>query len=386
MNPARVAALAMKEWREIVRDRIYLLLAFVMPATLMVVFGYGVSLDVRHMPVVVIDEDRTAASRAYADRFATSEYFDFRGFARDARDARARVSDAEARVVVRVPAGFQEELTSGRTAEVQTLIDGSFTSTRPPRTLEGYVEAIDAVATTEVQALALVRRLGVGRDEALALLRPIDVEVRYLYNPELRSNWTIAPSLIMFVLIFAAPMLMALSVVREKQTGSIFNIYSSTVTRAEFLAGKILPNAAISSVNAVVLWLIAVFHFGAPFKGSLPCFALGTALYVLASTGLGLLVSLLVQTEASALMIVSILATTVGFQYSGLFTPVPSMSGLPWMLAHSFPPMSYLEIIQGTFLKGLGFSALGMDFAALAGFVAVYLVVAHRLFHKRVAA
>lgn len=385
MNLRRIAALAMKEWREIVRDRIYLSLAFVMPATLMIVFGYGITMDVRNMPVVVVDSDRTAASRIYAERFAHSEYFDFKGVARDERDAQARLSGEGARVVIVVPTGFQRDLMSGRRVEVQTLIDGSFTSTRPPRTLEGYVEAIGAAATMEVQAAALVRRLGIQRDEALTLLRPIELDVRYLYNPELRSNWTIAPSLIMFVLIFAAPMLMALSVVREKQTGSIFNVYASTIRRSEFLAGKILPNVAISSINAVVLWLIAVHLFGAPFKGSLACFAVGTALYVVSVTGFGLLISLLVQTEASALMIVSVLATVVGFQYSGLFTPIPSLSRFPWTVAHSFPPMYYLEIIQGTFLKGLGFASLAVDLVTLAGFSLFYLVVAHSLFHKRVA-
>lgn len=383
MNPGRVLALAQKEWREIRRDPTFLSLAFVMPTVLMLVFGHGISQDVKRIPLVVVDYDGTETSRDYALRFAHSEYFDFQGYALRERDASVLLAHARTRVVLVIPERFRERVLHGEKAEVQTLIDGSFTTTRAPRVVEGYVEAINAAANTELQVGYLAARLGMSHDRALAVLRPVELDVRYLYDPELRSDWSVAPSLITFVLIFAAPMLMSLSVVREKEMGSIFNVYASTLRRSEFLAGKLLPNVAISSINAAILWLLAVFHFGAPFKGSLACFALGTLLYVLATTAFGLVVSLLVRTQQAALIIVGVLASILGFQYSGMFTPISSLSGVPSVIAHSFPPMYYLEIVQGTFLKGLGVRGLWSAVLPLSGFAAGYVVLAHTLFHKR---
>lgn len=386
MNVALVFAIARKERQEILRDPIYLALAFAMPTLLMLVFGYGITQDVRAIPLQVVDYDRTPASRAYIDRFAHSEHFDFRGYAPDERAAGKMFSRGDARVLVVVPENFSEQLEKGRRVAVQTLLDGSFTTTRPPRTVEGYVDALHAVVTADLQAGYLVHTLGVSAAQARALLQPLELETRYLYNPQLISIWSVAPSLIMFVLIFVGPMLMALSVVREKECGSILNIYASTVRRSELLAGKLLPNVLISAINAVLLWLIAVVHFGAPFKGSLACFALGSALYVLCVSGLGLIVSLLVDTQEAALIIVGVSASILGMQYSGMFTPVQSLEGFPWLLAHAFPAMYYLEVIQGTFLAGMGLAALWTSVLALAGFAALYLVISLLLFHKRTAA
>lgn len=383
MNPRRVLALAQKEWREIRRDPTFLSLAFLMPTVLMLVFGHGINQDVKHVPLVVVDYDGTETSRDYAERFAHSEYFDFRGYAPRERDATELLAHAAVRAVLIIPERFRERVIHGERAEVQTLIDGSCTTTRVPRVLEGYVEAINVAANTELRAGYLARRLGMSHDRALTALHPVEVDVRYLYDPELRSDWSVAPSLLTFVLIFVAPMLMSLSVVREKEMGSIFNVYASTLRRSEFLAGKLLPNVMISSVNAGILWLLAVFHFGAPFKGSLACFAFGSLLYVLATTGFGLVVSLLVSTQQAALIIVGVLASILGFQYSGMFTPISSLSGVPWGIAHAFPPMYYLEIVQGTFLKGLGFGGLWSAILPLSGFAAGYVVLAHALFHKR---
>ncbi len=386
MRLARVVALARKEWREIVRDRIFLALAFLLPALLMVVFGYGITMDIENVPLVVVDHDRTPASRAYADRFAHSEHFDFLGTVDSEREAAALLSHASAEVVLVINPSYERELLSGRDVTTQTFIDASFPATRVPRTLEAYVEAINAAASSEFQSMWLARRGGMPPERAAAMLRPLKVDVRYLYNAELRSIWSVAPTLIMFVLFFVLPMLMALGVVREKESGAIYNIYASTVTRGEFLLGKIAPNVLIGAVNASLLWGVATVHFGAPFKGSLACFALGSFLYVVCTTNLGLLLSLLVRTQQTALMITSVLSTIIGFQYSGFFNPVQSLSGSSWVLAHAFPPMYYLDVVEGAFLKGMGFRGLWHDQIILAAFGAGYFAISYMLFRKRVRA
>jgi len=175
----------------------------------------------------------------------------------------------------------------------------------------------------------------------------------------------------------------ALGVVREKETGSIYNIYSSTVTRFEFLAGKLLPYVAISSVNAGVLWIIATQWFEVPFKGSVPFFLAASLVFVLSSTGIGLLVSLLVRTQIAALivtMIVSIIPTVL---YSGLIVPVSSLSSGSQIQAHLFPGMYYTNIVRGAFLKGVGLEVLWMDVLALAVYAAILRIAGHQLFTKR---
>jgi ABC-2 type transport system permease protein/ribosome-dependent ATPase len=266
------------------------------------------------------------------------------------------------------------------------LVDGSYTTTRFPRAIEGYVAAVNAAASAELEVAFLTRRLGLSPARAEVLLRPLELRVRYLYNAELKSRWSVAPSLIMFVIVFVAPLLISLGVVREKESGTILIVYASTLGRGEFLAGKLVPSLGISVVNAAVLWLVATLYFGAPFKGSIACFAAGSLLYVLSVTALGLLISLLVRTQQTALIVVGVLSTLLGTQYSGMLVPVESMTGFSRVLAHAFPPMYYLDLVHGTFLKGLGFVTLWPKLVALVAFSAGYLVLARALFRKRIRA
>lgn len=383
MNLARIAALARKETSEIVRDRMFFALAFLLPAVLMLVFAYGTGQPLEHVPLAVVDRDRTATSRQYADRFANTVYFDRIGFIETEREAADRLARGEVRVVLVVPEEFERRLLAGRSAAVQTWIDGSWSTSTPPRSFQGYVEAINAAASAELQAGVLSRRLGLPPDRALELLRPGGVQVRYLYNPQLRTLWSTAPSMVMFIHLFVAPLLMALGVVREKESGSIYNIHSSTVTRAEFLAGKLVPSVAIGCANGVVLWVLAVGWFGAPFRGSLLLFALATLLYAIATPGIGLVISLLVKTQTTAMIVSIVFAVLIGTQYSGMYVPVDAMPPVSRAIAHLFPPMYFHDLVQGIFLKGMGAAMLWRELVALAFFAAAFPALAWLLFHKR---
>lgn len=382
MNVGRVLAVAHKEAREILRDRIYGLLAFLLPVMLMLVLGYGMTHDVENVPFAILDYDRTDASREYAQHFIGSRYFAYQGAVRDLRQADQALMDSKLRVVLVIPEKFQEDLARGRTAEVQMLLDGTFTTAA--RTVQGYVEAISADASSQVTLSALVRRRGLVPERARALAEPARLEIRYLYNQEARSIWSVAPLLVMFILTWITPLLLGLNVVREKETGSIYNIYASTVTRAEFMAGKLLPNVVICCLNAAVLWAMAVFYFGAPFKGSLPAFALGTLLFVTASSGLGLLISLAVRTQQAALMLSIIVGMLIAGQYSGMQTPVADLPPVNSAIAHALPAMYYTALVEGCFLKGSGLPELWGNLAALAVIAAGMLTLGHALFRKRV--
>ena len=373
--------MALKEWKETTRDRLFLLLSFLLPALWLVVFGYGLNLDVEDIPFAAVDRDQSEFSREYLQRFIQSRYFSFRGYADDERTLDRLLTETKIRAAIIIPERFQEQLAAGEPVSVQTLLDGTF----PLHTdiAKGYVIAINQAFTEDRLIDFLRRSRGVTQEQAGVLVRPLSVEVRYLYNEEVRSTWSTVPALVMFTLMLASPLLTALGVVREKETGSIYNIYSSTVSRAEFLTGKLLPYIVISLVNVCVLWLMAVGLFQVPFKGNFLLFFSASVLFVFCTTGIGLLISLLVQTQMAALIITMVVAMVPTILFSGLLVPVASLTRGAKVQAHLFPAMYYTDIMRGSFLKGVGAGVLWIDLLALAIFAAALSAVTYRLFTKR---
>ncbi|HNA27384.1 MAG TPA: ABC transporter permease [Nitrospira sp.] len=373
--------MAFKEWKETTRDRLFLSLAFLLPALWLVVFGYGLNLDVEDIPFAVVDRDHSELSREYLQRFIQSRYFSFRGYADEERTLDRLLAETKIRAAIIVPERFQEQLAAGEPVAVQTLLDGTF----PLHTdiAKGYVIAINQAFTEERLIDFLRRSRGLTQEQAGVLVHPLSVEVRYLYNEEVRSTWSMVPALVMFTLMLASPLLTALGVVREKETGSIYNIYSSTVTRAEFLTGKLLPYIVISLVNVCVLWLMAVGLFQVPFKGNFLLFFSASVLFVFCTTGIGLLISLLVQTQMAALIITMVVAMIPTILFSGLLVPVASLTRGAKVQAHLFPAMYYTDIVRGSFLKGVGAEVLWIDLLALAMFAAGMGGLTYQLFTKR---
>ena len=381
MNVRRVMAVVAKEWREIVRDRLFFALAFVVPGMLMLLFGYGLSLDVEDIPFAIVDYDNTATSRDYAYRLTSSQYFDFKGYSRDEALLARQLMTNELRAFIVIPEHFERKLLSGQAAPVQTMLDGTFPSRA--ETAKGYVIAINAAYSRERLASFLSASKGVSPQAAAAALEPVKLDVRYLYNQSLLSIWSIGPKLIMVILMVSPPFLTALGVVREKERGSIYNIYASTVSRGEFLLGKITPYVGISMVNAVLLWLLATFLFGAPFKGDFLFFLLATLIYVICTTGIGLIVSVVVQTQVAAMVVTAIVTVVPAALYSGVLIPIPSLSGQAQVAAHMLPAMYYTNIVTGSFLKGAGLATLWRDVAVLTLYAAGLFAAGYGLFRKR---
>lgn len=381
MNARRIVALAYKEWREILRDRLFFTLAFVVPASLMLIFGYGLTLDVEHIPFAVVDHDKSAMSRDYLHRFIDSRYFDYQGDVANEREIEPLLADSRIRLAIVIPPRFQESLMSGRAVAVQTLIDGTF----PFRTAssKGYVVAINGAFNSELLGSYISRRLGVSAETAQAMAQPVGVQLRYLYNQEVKSVWSIAAVLMMFVLMITPPFLTALGVVREKENGSIYNIYASTVTRGEFLIGKLAPYVGISVINFLILWLMATQLFGAPFKGDPLFFFLASVIYVTCTTGIGLLVSLFVRTQVAAMMLTVIVTIVPSVLYSGLLVPIASMDPAGQFEAHLFPAMYYTDIVLGSFLKGIGLEQLWGKVLALLIYAVGLWTASFLMFHKR---
>jgi len=381
MNLRRIRVLAFKEWREILRDRLFFSLAFIVPSVLMLVFGYGIILDVEKLPFAVLDQDRSEMSREYLHKFMGSRYFDYQGEVQSERELSPLLADSKIRLAIIIPENFQKNLTEGHPAPVQSLIDGTFPFRA--QTAKGYVIAINAATNAELMAKWIARKQGMTLERATALVSPVKLELRYLYNQELKSRWSVAAALVMFILMVSPPFLTALGVVREKENGSIYNIYTSTVTRGEFLIGKLLPYIGISVINVFILWLMATALFGAPFKGDPVFFLLASIVYVVCTTGIGLLVSLLVQTQVAAMIMTAIITVVPSVLYSGLLIPVSSLEAAAQIEAHLFPAMYYTNIVLGSFIKGVGMEILWGNVLMLVIYAAALWLLSFSLFRKR---
>ncbi|HFB83235.1 MAG TPA: ABC transporter permease [Thermodesulfatator sp.] len=382
MEWRRIRALVVKESIEIRKDPLFMTMAFLVPSILMILFGYGLSLDVENIPLAIVDQDGSDSSRDYLYHFIQSRYFSLKGSYHKEDEALERLVEGKIRVVIIVPPGFERDLHQGRAAYVQTIVDGIF----PYRAqmIKGYLAAINGTINRQRLRDHLARKSGLPLERAETLVNPVRLEVRYLFNQEVKSIHSIAPALIGMVLLMTPPLLTAVAIVREKETGSIFNIYSSTISRLEFVIGKLLPYFVISCFNALVLWLLAIYVFKAPFRGSFSFFYLSAVAYVAGSTGLGLLISTFARSQIAAIMVAMVATMIPSFLYSGMLVPVSCLDRAGQIEARLFPSMYFTAILHGTFLKASRWQTFGPEIAFIVFYALLMLFLGYKLFRKRV--
>ncbi len=381
MRLRRVWALVEKETREIKRDPFFLLMAFLVPSLFMVLFGYGLSLDVKNLPFWVLDYDQSKTSRDLVYHFVTSRYFELKGSLLDEKKALAALTQGDIRLILVVPEGLEKTLVAQRSAPLQVIIDGTF----PYRAqvVKNYVTAIIGLFNKK-RLQEFFRRKGFTEQQLETMAEPVRLDVRYLYNEEAKSVWSIASALIGMILLMVPPMLTSVSICKEKETGSIYNIYASTITRGEFLLGKLVPYFLISALNALILFAWAIWVFKTPFRGSFFFFILSALVYALCSLGIGLWISSFARTQIAALMISLVVAMVPSFLYSGMLVPVSCLDQTGQIEAHLFPAMYFVNILHGLFLKGLAWTTLWPEFMALVVYTLVVYFLAYISFHKRV--
>lgn len=381
MNIRRIVAVAYKEIREVARDKLFAVLAFVLPTFLMLLLGVCLSMDVENIPIAIVDNDNTPQSRDFASRFSSSRYFDLVAIAYDDRELDPLLRNNVIRAVIIIPEHFGKNARKGRPAPVQTLLDGTYTSRA--QITKGYVSSIIASLNANLLSQYVSRLKGIPLDRAQIAVQPIKVDTRYLYNPSIKSVLGLAPRLLVLILYMIPPLLTALGVVREKETGSIFNVYASTLTRGEYLIGKLIPYVGIAFLNGIVLLIIALLVFGAPFRGSMLFFLASTFAYVVSTCCLGLMISTLMTTQAAAMIFTAIVTQITAVNFSGVMVPVASLSSGGQKIAHLFPCMFYTRIIEGTFLKGTGTAQLWPNVLILMLFSVVMFSISYLRFHKR---
>jgi len=370
-SPGRLWAYTLRETKEILRDPIRLSFAFLGTALLLLVLGFGISFDVEDLRYAVLDRDRTPESRGYLEAYAASRYFDEQPPLDSHAEMDRRMRAGEISLAIEIPPGFGRDLASGANPEVAIRVDGAM----PFRaeTIRGYVEGLHQSYLAD-----LARRAG--GDEAQG---PVAVEARYRYNQSFLSTNAMVPASIAILLVFIPAILTALGVVRERELGSITNLYVTPTTRLEFLLGKQLPYIAIGMANFALMTAMALLVFGVPVKGSLLALSLGALLYVAATTGIGLVVSTFTRSQLAALFGTAIGTMLPATQFSGMTQPVSTLEGPAALIGQVFPTGSFMTVSVGAFTKALGFAELVPELLALAVFFPVLALAAALLLPKQ---
>ena len=370
-SPERLLAYSIREGLELLRDPIRLGFGLFGTALLMLVFGFGVTTDVNNLSFAVLDRDQTTGSRAYLEELRGSTYFVEKPPIADAADLQTRLKNGSVQAGIEIPPGFGRDIKRGRPVWVSATLDGAMPFIA--QTICGYLQAMHALYLVDPAVKTTLPSPPL----------PADIEIRFKYNQSMNSLYAMVPANISLFLALFPAILMALAVVREKELGSITNLYVTPVTRIEFLVGKQLPYIGIALVNFTLLFLMTVFIFAVPLKGSLPVLLAGVLIYVTTTTAYGMLISAFTSTQIAAVFGTAILTVLPAIQFSGMMTPVSSLAGAARYMGLAFPMTYFVPISVGTFTKGLGFADLGGDLATLAVFVPILLLLSMLLLRKQ---
>lgn len=371
-NPQRALAYSYREAMEVMRDPIRLAFAFLGSMVLLLIMSYAISQDVNNLRYAALDFDQTPESRSYLRQLSGSRYFSEQPELRSKAELERRLKSTDIALAVEIPSGFGRALKRSGNPGVSAWVDGA--NTNRAGTIEGYVSG------AHNQFLAAYAQ---NRGFELEATSIATIEPRYRYNPTFESIYAMGPSIPAMLLLLFPAILMAVSVAREKEIGTITNFYVTPTSRLEFLIGKQLPYLAIGMTNFVILTLLVIFILQVPLKGSLLALTVGALLYVAASTGYGLLISTVTKSQVAAVFAGAILSMMPTMQFSGMMQPVSTLEGGARIMGSLWPTTYYMHLSVGAFTKGLNFGDLGLDLMALAAFVPVFVLIAAFLLRKQ---
>jgi len=371
MSLKRIRLILWKEFRQFRRDRLLLPLVFAMPILQLVMFGYVVSADITDVKTAIVDLDRTPISRELTDWLGGSGYFKIVARPDDERDLKPLVDAGDVQVAVVIPEGTSRRFTQGQTAEVGIVVDG--TDSRVSSVAGGYA----------AQILSAFSRQQLGDVAELLEQAPgITSSVRVLYNPSLKAVNSMIPGLMAAILMISTMTVMSQAVVRERESGTLEQMFTTPITRGEYIVGKMVPYVIIASLQITVVALVGRFWFGVPFNGSVGIVLLGLALFVFTTLGGGLLVSLISRTRQQAQQTVMFILLPF-FVLSGFLFPIEAMPAAIVPLTYFIPLRYAVQVLRAGWLKGSSVSELWVPLLALIAFSVVIFTVAIRSFRKR---
>jgi len=371
LSRTRLLAVARKEVLQLRRDRRSLILAFVMPLVLLVLYSYAISWDVRHIATAVVDQDRSAKSRELLDAFRGSGYFLLDRHLDRVADAEPLVDAGRVQLVLVIPPDFSRRLGSGRPAEVQALVDGSDANTAT--IVVGYTQAVVQDFSARVLLRGATARL------------PLAADTRVWFNEELVSRNMIVPGLVAVIMMIIAAMLTSLTIAREWERGTMEQLAATPVSRLEVVLGKLLPYLGIGLVDVVVISVAGVLLFHVPFRGSPALFLVLSTAYLVGVLGLGLFISAVTRSQLLATQLGMIFTFLPSFLLSGFMFAISAMPPPLRLVTYLVPARYFLVVTRGIFLKGVGVEVLFVQGLLMIAFAALGLALAVRVFRKELA-
>lgn len=370
----RILTMLRKEFRSVFRDPRMRVVIFGLPVVQTLIFGYAVTLDVRHVRFVLIDRDNTPASRALVAGFTGSGYFDVVLASNDEQVASDEIDAGRASAILQINSGFESALDAGRTAPAQLIVDGSDSNTA--RFVLNYSSTIASAFNGDIQLAQALRRGGKNVPPG-----SIELQARAWFNADLESRNFYVPGIIATLVMLVSLMLTSMAIVREKEVGTIEQIMVTPIRPVEFILGKCAPFVVIGYINVVMVTLIGLLWFHIPMRGSFALLLLGTTFFLLSTLGIGLFISTVSRTQQQAMM------TTFFFFFpamllSGFVYPIANMPEVVQWLTLLNPLRYFLIIIRGVFLKGVGFDILWPQIAALLALGLIVIGFAVSRFHK----
>lgn len=356
-----ILAVSRKELRQIVRDRRTLMILGFVPAFFLLVFGYALNFDVRHVALAVEDRDGTSDSRALVSAFVQSGYFDFVAAVHDSADGTRLLERNDARAILVIPRGFARTIATGSTASVQVIVNGDNANTATA--VIGY-------------ATSILQTAGAGYGAAAPSPPPVRMEARVWYNPELRSALFLVPGLIAYLTMLMSVTATALSIVREKESGTIEQVRMAPVGTLPFILGKTLPYFCISLCSAALVFVASQALFGLPMRGHWLTLTAALSIYLLGALATGLLVSTIAATQQVAFQIALLVALLPTLMLSGFIFPIASMPAVLQAITYVVPARYFLIALKSIVLKGTEAMHLLPELGALAVYAAVVLGLA----------
>ena len=375
MNLTRLLALMRKETLQIVRDRRTLALVFIMPIMQLLLLGYAATSDVRNIPLAVLDQDKSPASRTLLDSFRTADYFREAFDVNSENELRSLIDSGRARTGLIIPPDYSSRLAAGQPAQVAFIIDGS------DPTIAGTALAA-ATLIGQARATALTVERLAARGMAIAAAPAIEVRARVWYNPDLISAYYMIPALVGLILQFLTVILTATAIVRERERGTIEQLIVTPLTAAELIVGKLAPYVVIAFIDTLLILAGGVLLFGVPINGSLPLLLLLSGLFLISNLGVGLLISTATSTQQEAI-IIAIFYNLPSMFLSGFIYPVAAMPRVLQFISYAIPLRYFLIVVRGIVLKAVGVPELWPEVIALTIFAVAVITAASARFQKR---
>ncbi len=376
MNLRRTRAMARKELRHIWRDPRSLIIALALPVIMLLLFGFALSLDVDQIPTLIFDSDGSPASRALIARFEGSRYFEILGFVDDYQSIESSIDREECLIAVVIPKEFSRNLLTGKEVQVQLIIDGSDSNTASIAL--GYAEALVAAHASALQSAAS------NQEGVTPTPLPVEARLRVWYNSDLKSQNYIVPGLLAVILMIISAMLTSLTIAREWEMGTMEQLLSTPLRPAELVLGKMSAYFAVGAIDTVIVIVVGVIIFEVPLRGSLFFLAVSCFIFLFGALCWGILISAIAGSQLVAYQLGMMTSFLPAFLLSGFIYSIENMPVPIQMFTFLVPARYFITLLQGIFLKGIGFELLAIEVAFLTAFAALVFLAATRRIKRTV--